>query len=70
MPWRLAERWGEWTACWEVSLCLSPAEASLPGSSLPGDSPGKNTGVGCADRAADKAMIKRLTGADPEAYTR
>ena len=29
-----------------VSLCDS-MDSSLPGSSVPGDSPGKNTGVGC-----------------------
>ena len=30
-----------------VSNCLQPMECSLPGSSVHGISPGKNTGVGC-----------------------
>lgn len=34
VPWRLAEGGGEWTACWEVSLCLSPAEAMARGWAL------------------------------------
>ena len=30
-----------------MSNCLRPHDSSLPGSSVPRDSPGKNTGVGC-----------------------
>ena len=36
--------------CWVAQLCLTlcnPMDCSLPGSSVLGDSPGKNTGVGC-----------------------
>ena len=35
---------------WSLQLCLTlcdPMNWSLPGSSVHGDSPGKNTGVGC-----------------------
>ena len=38
------------TVCLVAQLCLSlcdPMDCSLPGSSVHGDSPGKNTGVGC-----------------------
>ena len=36
--------------CLVAQLCLNlcdPMDCSLPGFSVPGDSPGKNTGVGC-----------------------
>ena len=36
--------------CLVAQLCLTlcdPVDCSLPGSSVHGDSPGKNTGVGC-----------------------
>ena len=33
-------------AHWRLTLC-NPMDCSLPGSSVHGDSPGKNTGVGC-----------------------
>ena len=36
--------------CLVTQLCLTlcnPMDCSLPGSSVHGDSPGKNTGVGC-----------------------
>ena len=36
--------------CLDAQLCLTlcnPMDCSPPGSSVPGDSPGKNTGVGC-----------------------
>ena len=36
--------------CWVAQPCLTlcnPVDCSLPGSSVHGDSPGKNTGVGC-----------------------
>ena len=36
--------------CFVTQLCQTlcdPMDSSLPGSSLPGDSPGKNTGVVC-----------------------
>ena len=36
--------------CFITHLCQTlcdPMDSSLPGSSLPGDSPGKNTGMGC-----------------------
>ena len=38
--------------CLDAQLCLtlcSPMDCSPPGSSVHGDSPGKNTGVGCCD---------------------
>ena len=38
--------------CLVAQLCptlCNPADCSLPGSSVHGDSPGKNTGVGCHD---------------------
>ena len=38
--------------CLVAQLCLTlcdPVDCSLPGSSVRGDSPGKNTGVGCHD---------------------
>ena len=36
--------------CFVVQLCLilcNPMDCSLPGTSVHGNSPGKNTGVGC-----------------------
>ena len=33
--------------CLVVSDSLQPMDCSLPGSSVHGDSPGKNTGMGC-----------------------
>ena len=55
------EGWARWSLefCWELTLtvlCLvaqlypilcDPMDYSLPGSSVHGDSPGKNTGMGC-----------------------
>ena len=35
--------------CLVAQLCLTLWDCSLPGSSVHGDSPGKNTGVGCYD---------------------
>ena len=40
------------TVCLVAQSCLNfcdPMDCSLPGSSVHGDSPGKNTGVGCHD---------------------
>ena len=42
--------WAENVLCLVVQLCLTlcdPVDCSLPGSSVHGDSPGKNTRVGC-----------------------
>ena len=48
--WKL--RLYQWTAqCLVAQSCLTlcnPKDCSLPGSSVHGDSPGKNTGVGCS----------------------
>ena len=42
--------WYQHSLCSVAQLCLTvcdPMDCSLPGSSVHGDSPGKNTGVGC-----------------------
>ena len=42
----------EYCACLVTQSCLTfcdPTDCSLPGSSIHGDSPGKNTGVVCHD---------------------
>ena len=36
-----------WSLCSLSHVCCDPVDCSPPGSSVPGDSPGKNAGVGC-----------------------
>ena len=43
----LAKWLSEWKSLSHVQLFSNPMDDSLPGSSVNGDSPGKNTGVGC-----------------------
>ena len=52
----MSPTWMWWVICVCMCVCLvtqlcptlcNPMDCSLPGSSVPGDSPGKNIGVGC-----------------------
>ena len=59
--------------CLVVQLCLTlcdPMDCSPPGSSVHGDSPGKNTGVGChamlssrgSSQPRDQTQVSRIAG--------
>ena len=54
--------------CLVAQLCLTlcdPVDCSLPGSSVHGDSPGKNTGVGCHGLLQGIFLTQ---GSDPRLY--
>ena len=59
-----------WGAVLSHYLC-NPMDCSLPGSSVRGDSPGKNTGVGCyaTSQPRDRTQVSCIAGGffiDPE----
>ena len=59
------------SACLVAQLCLTlcdPMDCSVPGPSVHGDSPGKNTGVGChaflqgSSQARDRTQVSHVAG--------